>query len=259
MSDQEYYDLLDTTQIPLKKVLKTKYDFKITEIFYIARICMRHFKLPIFFGVIFSLLAFGLGIWIYVFYKLFFEQFISTLVESELIQKLFVSFLLSVFYSIFWAGFSSLTLKHLKGEEISFLKDFFTPLTSFTKLFGFFFLQEIVAILIEIPTEIIAIYVFSDLSLVFISFILVICLQISWSLTMWIIIDYPDNNVFQCILTSMKIVNQHFFKFSLFYGILTLMTLSAAIPLGIGLIWIWPFTWLMSGILYKSIFYTTEE
>ena len=254
MSDQEYHDIIDATQIPLVKVLKIKYDFKISNIFHIAICFINNFKLPFF-----------LGVAVLFFYSLIFQAILEIFAPFYFIS-LGLLFLDLVLASILYIGFNTLTLKHLSGEEINFQKDFFASFNYFKKLFAAFCIRSIIISLIVILTSFIfyTIYLSSEslglaIMLVILVIMLIIYLLVSWCLTEWIIIDYPDNSVFQCILVSMKVVNQHFFKFCFLFTLLAFINMLAAIPFGIGLIWSLPFSTLTIGILYKSIFYTIEE
>lgn len=61
-------------------------------------------------------------------------------------------------------------------------------------------------------------------------------------------------SVWQALEVSRKAVTKHWFKIFGIHLLLGLIIVISAIPLGIGLIWSVPFTYMVFGILYRNIF-----
>ena len=81
-----------------------------------------------------------------------------------------------------------------------------------------------------------------------------IYLAIAYGLVNWIIIEQPGVTFWEAMEGSRKIITQHWFKFFGLGIVLGLINMVAAIPLGIGLFWTAPLTYLAMGTVYRKIF-----
>lgn len=86
-----------------------------------------------------------------------------------------------------------------------------------------------------------------------------IYLVIASSLAVPLALAYPNRSITDLMTTSWKIVNQHFFKIAGIYLLLIIINFIAAIPLGIGLIWSLPWSYLVMVQLLQNVMEFSER
>lgn len=79
------------------------------------------------------------------------------------------------------------------------------------------------------------------------------------SLSALLLFAYPQHSAFEVFKASFKIVNKHFFKIVGMFLLLFLINFIAMIPLGIGLIWSLPFSYLCLATLLQRVIVVSSE
>ena len=80
-----------------------------------------------------------------------------------------------------------------------------------------------------------------------------IYLMIGYSYAMILMLD-KDMGLWKALETSRKAVTKHWFKVLGFYIVIFIISILGSIPLGIGLIWTAPLSFIAYGTLYRNIF-----
>ncbi|MDF7675215.1 hypothetical protein PT286_00440 [Neisseriaceae bacterium ESL0693] len=235
----------------MEKIATSTYDFSIQQIIREAWSYVSGCKLAFFLS---HLLNFCLLLALFLLMALLFlaNQSIAVLI-----------YLISIFiFNVIGLGFIPITLKHLNGKPVKVIEDFFSTLNRF----GILFVTNILLPLIIYVSAIVIFLIMGFIAgiigqhnLIFIA--LPICilsmlfLSIAFILVNWIILDYPEAKIWLAIHTSFIIVKQHWFKFFWLLCFILLINTLASLPLGIGLIWSIPFSYLIIGCTYKHIFH----
>lgn len=152
------------------------------------------------------------------------------------ITYLIMTMLINIPLCALMSGLFIMAQKRLNGLDIAVTRDLFMPFKVAGKLF-------------------LLILLISTLYMVgLLLFILPgLYLLIGSSLSLLLLFAYPNESVLSVFKASFKIVNQQFFKILGLFILLTIINIIAMIPLGIGLIWSLPFSYLCISLLVQKV------
>jgi uncharacterized membrane protein len=146
-----------------------------------------------------------------------------------------ISFVLNLFLIPLGVGMVIMGVRRSLSKEISF-----------SQMFEFY--PKLVAILLM--------YIAMTL-LTAIGFVLLIIpgiyLMVAYFFAMVLMLD-KNMGIWEAMETSRKAVTKHWFKVFGFFIVIGLLMMVSAIPLGIGLIWTMPLSFIGYGVLYRNIF-----
>lgn len=160
--------------------------------------------------------------------------FVSAIIGVYIIYLILVMLINIPLYALM-SGLFVIAQKRLNGLKIAVARDLFMPFKVFGKLF---------LLILLIST----LYIVGILLFILPGFYLLI----GSSLSLLLLFVYPNESVLSLFKASFKIVNQQFFKILGLFILLTLINIIAMIPLGIGLIWSLPFSYLCISLLVQK-------
>lgn len=167
--------------------------------------------------------------------------FIGAIVMLYIVYLL-VMMLLNIPMVTLMMGLFVMSQKHLNGLKVLIVNDLFAPFKVFWKL-----------LLVQILVSVFYI-------LGFMLFILPgLYVLIGASLSVLLLFAYPNSSALDVLKASFKIVNKHFFRILGMFLLLLLINIAAMIPLGIGLIWSLPFSYLCFALLVQKVIEVPEE
>lgn len=157
-------------------------------------------------------------------------QGITTYIISALFQVV-----TEVVSMLFIAGLLFMGIRHVAGDKVSWKMIFH----------GFSFTGKIIVVSIL------------QFILVTIGFLLLILpgiyLVVGYAMAIPLIVD-KNLSPWQALETSRKAVHKVWWKVAALYIVMSLLFLVALIPLGIGLIWVWPMMMVAAGVVYHRLF-----
>lgn len=136
--------------------------------------------------------------------------------------------IVSIPINIVGMGLIVMAQKRVNRLKVDLLKDLFMPFKLFWKLL---FLQLSIGLL----------YIGGLILLILPG----LYFMVASSLAIPLAFAYPQASIRALIVTSWKIVNQHFWKICLIYLLLIMMNIIAILPFGVGLIWSLPLSYLV--------------
>ncbi|MFT5729930.1 MAG: hypothetical protein ACI8PB_004103 [Desulforhopalus sp.] len=155
-------------------------------------------------------------------------------VTSYLLSALF-QVVTEVVSMLFIAGLLFMGIRHVAGDKVSWKMIFH----------GFSFTGKIIVVSIL------------QFILVTIGFLLLILpgiyLVVGYAMAIPLIVD-KNLSPWEALETSRKAVHKVWWKVAALYIVMSLIFLVALIPLGIGLIWVWPMIMVAAGVVYHRLF-----
>lgn len=251
-SERRYYALKDAEN--------REYQFTIGSLFSEAWCFTRGFKLNFFLGfMLYGAISYAVMLLLIMVFSIFIftllmsagfqfdniQAFEGQLANNPVLIGMIILLYVIYFVVIMLVNIPMITLmmglfvmaqKHLNALKVLIVKDLFAPFKVFWKLL---LIQVLVTLFYMLG---VLLFVLPGLYIL-----------IASSLSVMLLFVYPNSSAIDVLKASFKIVNKHFFKILGLYILLFLINIIAMIPLGIGLIWSLPFSYLCVALLVQKV------
>ena len=240
-------------KLTIDQAIESGYDYDVLAILSEAWAATNGFKLTIFLA---SLVFMGVGILSYLIIAVLAGISIAILGMSTgvVITAIIGMLVMMVVFWLLSAGPYTMTLNHLRNRTVE-LNQIFSGFSRAKPVLAFSILIFIFSLAGSIPNLIFANSSGAMATLAgLISNVVTICLTVTYSLTICIIMDHPEVTFWEAMEGSRKLIMQHWFKMLLVFIALIAINIIGALLLLIGLFWTIPMTFLAIGCVYRTIF-----